>query len=53
MKCICCERNIIKPGDNPWLNGGTEEDYIWNTREYGGDENKDMKGPKIVCGMMV
>jgi hypothetical protein len=40
MKCICCERNIIKPGDNPWSNGSTEEDYIWNIRQYGSDEDK-------------
>lgn len=40
MKCICCERNIIKPGDSPWSNGSTEEDYIWNTRQYdSSDEN--------------
>jgi hypothetical protein len=40
MKCICCGKNTIKPGDNPFLNGSTEEDYIWKTRECGNSENR-------------
>lgn len=46
MKCICCERNVVKPtfsgslrdGENQILN---EEDYIWKTTHHG--ENRTME----------
>lgn len=38
MKCICCEKNIIKPGypDSDM----SEEDYIWSIRRYGKDNER-------------
>ena len=36
MKCICCERNIVKPYDKDI----SEEDYIWSKEEYGVNNDK-------------
>lgn len=36
MKCICCERNIVRPYDKEI----SEEDYIWSIRSYGKDNSQ-------------